>query len=367
MTARSKVLLIEDNPERGRQIEAALKAALKPSVIVERFDISTKVVKGAYEDRLMLTLKKREYSNLGLIVTDRDLSASTSYPGLSEAPISKVARQLSVPVCIYAAGKYDSFLERHRSGGGGRIILSSADLGAMARTVRVLADGFDRLRVLVEAISRSKRKRQKYQGPATVLAELLDAREVVDQLALYSRGDQRMIDGLTPSRPTQIVPGGLQTDVRSVALALGVWLYDSILRFPGVVLDRASGASFLGVEGKSLEKSDVMRAFEEAQYRGPFADPEEPRWWRHRLVELLKSKGAADGRAFIKKVTGKMPHPCVCSVDGKAPAGFLCVMTCKPVCEEHSVGQVGWLPRGADLARVTKDIYEKIGPWIGMS
>ena len=66
--------------------------------------------------------------------------------------------------------------------------------------------------------------------------------------------------------------------------------------YASLVLDCASGASFLGVQGKSLEKSDVMRAFEEAQYRGPFADPEEPRWWRHRLVELLQSKGAADGR-----------------------------------------------------------------------
>jgi hypothetical protein len=200
-----------------------------------------------------------------------------------------------------------------------------------------------------------------------VLAELLKAREVVDQLALYTRGDQRMIAGVTPSDPKK--PGQTADDVRSVALALGVWLYDSILRFPGVILDFTSTASFLGIEPNALKEADVQAVFKEALYKGPFAETAEPRWWRHRLVELLNRNNVSDhdGALLVKNETRKTVKPCACSYDKKAPAGYFCVMTETPVCDEHSVGQVSWLPRGADLARVRTDLYEQIGPWVGMS
>jgi DNA-binding NarL/FixJ family response regulator len=359
--------LFEDDPGRGVEIEKALKRAVGAEFRIERFEAPDTDEAGTYEDRLREALKGKRADSLTIIVTDRDLSALKNYRGLSEATVSKVAADLSVPVCVYAAGKDDSLLERHRSGGGGKILLDSSDPGTMARRVRVLAHGFRQLREVVARITKSKKMRQKYHGPATVLAEMLEAPEVVDQLSLYTRGDQRMISGLTPvqSRPGKVSQS--PEDVRSIALALGVWLYDSILRFPGVILGWTAAASFLEIEPSAMKDAAVRRTFAKAQYKGPFSDTEEPRWWRHRLVELLKSKDVPDGGALVKKVTGKRPKPCLCSVDNKAPAGFLCVMTEKPVCDAHSVAQVGWLPRGADLARVRRDYYDEIGPWVGMS
>jgi hypothetical protein len=110
-----------------------------------------------------------------------------------------------------------------------------------------------------------------------------------------------------------------------------------------------------------------MKPFAAALYHGPFADPRDPRWWRHRLVELLHDSGVADGRSLVKKATGTAPMPCKCAVDQKSPAGFVCVMTNDPVCEDHSVAQISWLPRGADLARVRRDVFDEVGPWIGMA
>ena len=73
--------------------------------------------KRAYEDRLRDVLSEKRFGNLALVVTDRDLSGLDDYPGLSEATVSKVATERAVAVCIYAAGKDASLLERHKSGG----------------------------------------------------------------------------------------------------------------------------------------------------------------------------------------------------------------------------------------------------------
>lgn len=362
---RWSVLLVEDTARRAIELTAALTKSLKPRFSVQQLDTSQRGT-GAYEDRLRAVLREPRYKELALVVTDRDLSTLPNYPGLSEAVISKVASELSIPACIYASGKTDSFLERLRSGGG-RIILDATDPAAMAGKVRVLADGFRQIHELVDEIGQSKERRRALRGPATALADLLQATEVVDHLALYTRGDQRMIAGLTPLTSDAGTKAPRGERVRRIALALGMWLYESILRFPGVVLDRTAAASFLGIQPKAFETASVMKPFGAALYRGPFADSHDPRWWRHRLVELLHDGGVADGRLLVKKATGIAPAACKCAFDQKSPAGFVCVMTNVPVCDDHSVAQIGWLPRGADLARVRRDVFEEIGPWIGMS
>lgn len=372
-----KLYLLEDDAKRGKQVEAALKAALSKRFHVERLDTGAPGDKRAYEDRLLSSLEGQQ---IALIVTDRDLSTMKNYPGLSEAPVSRVAAQLYVPLCVYASGKSDTFLERHRTGGGGRIILDPSDYDAMAHQVGVLAKGFIELRELVESIASTKKARSKYRGPASVLATMLHASDVVDHLALYTRGDQRMLDGLLEETSGRASKGkaskgrtstGKGSRARSettarVALALGVWLYDSVLRFPGIILDLVAASSFLNIDQKQLVSPPIQKVFAGAEYKGPFADNTEPRWWRHRLADIIFKAEVADGRALIKKLTDKAPDPCRCSVDKKAPAGFVCVMTNAPVCEAHSVAEIGWLPRGADLARIRRDRFEEIGPWIGM-
>jgi hypothetical protein len=152
-----------------------------------------------------------------------------------------------------------------------------------------------------------------------------------------------------------------------VNTALGTWLYDSVLRFPGVLLESVAAASFLNIQPKQFRENAILKLFSSALYVGPFVDDENPRWWRHLLGDLLNESKSEDGRAFAAKKTKAEVAPCTCSVDHKSPAGFICAVTLKPVCKPHSVGQVGWLPRGADLTRVTKDIFDELSPWIGVS
>jgi hypothetical protein len=368
MTSAVDVLLVEDSETRGPRLETALRRALRPAFHLERLSLEGEAkADKTYEDQLAAQLQSRRYAKLALIVTDRDLSRADRYPGLSEAVISRVAARLHIPVCVYASGKEDSVLEVLRSGGEGRIILSSKDLVVMSRKVRVLADGFQALHCRVDEILSLKAKAQKYGGPASVLAELLEAPEVVDHLTLYARGDQRMISELMPMRRARAHVDSRALESRRIALALGLWLYNSILRFPGVVVSSVAAASFLGIDVNQFAEEDVRGVFKRALYGGPFSDPADPRWWRHKLLELIANAKARNGRELAEKVTGRKIRPCLCGVNRRPPAGFMCVITETPVCESHSVAQVSWLPRGADLARVRKSVFEDIGPWIGLS
>lgn len=369
-STRPIVLLFEDDETKGTKLETELRAALKPAFTLLRYDLHIEEVKieEPYEDFLARRLSDSEYRNLALIVTDRDISLTPRYPGLSEAAVCKAAAELGVPVCVYASGKSDDVLERQRSGGDGRIVL---DAKTMSVSVPVIADGMLQVRACLKKILADPRKNQP-KGSAALLAKVLNMADASDHLALYARGDQKMVAQLLPERrmASKTKPAGSKgPESKRVATALGVWLYDSVLRFPGLILDQLAAGSLLGIDPNSMKRPEVRKTFVTAEYKGPFSSDTEPRWWRHQLVELMAKQGVelGCGRQMVKVKDGAPPiRPCICSYDKKSPAGFVCVVTRTAVCEAHSVGQISWLPRGADLARVRQDEYDKIGPWIGM-
>jgi hypothetical protein len=152
---------------------------------------------------------------------------------------------------------------------------------------------------------------------------------------------------------------------RRIPTALGYWLYDSVLRFPGIVVNEIAAASYLNIDAEQFrDRPRIQGLFSSALYQGPFADPKAPIWWRDKLDDLLQKAKAKDGRSLVHKVLKTTVKPCF---DGKKRAGYYCVVTGKPVSKENSRGQISWLPRGADLSRVRKDIYEELAPWIGLS
>jgi hypothetical protein len=360
------VLLFEDDKKKGDEFAKGFEAALRPKFAFQRYDLYLQPDKidVPYEDLLAQKLSETKFRDLALIVSDRDISRSGRYPGLSEAAVCKAAAELGIPVCVYASGKSDDVLERQRSGGDGRIVLDAKN---MMSTVPVIAQGMLDVRERLAKIL-SKTSKSQPAGSAALLAKVLEMSDATDHLALYARGDQKMIAQLLPERRKHPARTAAHKDVdesKRVATALGVWLYDSVLRFPGLILDRLAASSFLGIDFKSMERPEVRSTFASAEYKGPFFDDAEPMWWRHLLVEILGKAGVEMGRDAVKVKAGGPIRPCVCSVDKRSPAGFVCVVTRAAVCEVHSVGQISWLPRGADLARVRRDVFDEIGPWIG--
>ena len=366
MARNAWIILFEDTLTKRQELEKLISKEAKQDFKIHSFDADTELTAGSkpYEDQLAEAFSTASFKHIALFVTDRDLSTARKSPGLSEAAVSKAAAMLGLPVCVYAAGAGDSVLERQRSGGDGRIILDSRHLDKMAHRIAVLARGFEDLAREVTAATKAK---SKTVGPGAVLARALGHPEVSAHIALYTSGDQRMIVELMPAarRPTgSTIPA---PNPRRMTTALGTWLYDSVLRFPGVLVDTIAGASFLNIAQARFQEPRVRGLFKSALYEGPFADEEEPRWWRHKLADMLEHEGVPDGRALAEKRLGKTIPGCACSVDGKTPAGYVCAVTLKPVCDEHSVGAVGWLPRGANLTRVTRSVYDDLTPWIGVS
>jgi len=356
-----RVVLFEDSEDKAKAFATAFRKELGSEIAVEQFDVGSKAQEATaqtYEDRLVKALKPHE--NICLIVSDRDISTAKGYLGLSEAVVVKAARVIGVPVGVYATGKTDDVLERAKTGGDGRIVLDASDLGAFAAEVGRIARGMVEMRREIDALWKGAER--KFRGPAAVLAHILGQKDIEEHLSLYVRGDQRMVAEFLAEKRSQI---HAKPNSRHVATALGIWFFDSVLRFPGVLLDVVAAASFLGVSVASLEQPSVLKVFQNACYLGPFSGPRSRFWWRHLLSELLSEAKVSSGRELLKK-KGKRVGPSHCTAGSHSRAGFVCVVTHQAVCDEHSVGQISWLPRGADLARVRMDIFEEIAPWIGM-
>lgn len=359
--AKPLVVLFEDDEINGARIAKAISRALPKNIRFQQFeDEGPRAGAGAYEDLVHKQLATPKYSGLALLVTDRDLSKSQRYPGLSEAVISKVAARLAIPICIYAAGQADSVLQRQRSGGDSRIILDSKDEDAMAHRVTIIVEGFIRIARSLYS-PKIGQLRRKAQGPATVLAGILGRPEIADHLSLYATGDQKMIAELMPVRD-------VNDEValkKRIPTTLGYWLYDSVLRFPGIVVNEAAAASYLNIDLEQFRNGPrIQKLFRGALYEGPFADPKAPIWWRDKLDDLLQKARVEDGRVLVRKALKISVKQCL---DGRRRAGYYCVVSGNPVSKENSRGQISWLPRGADLSRVRQDIYDELAPWIGLS
>jgi hypothetical protein len=355
-----KIVLFEDDARTAARITSAVKKLLKSGDVVVHFQPSKNVSIAEislYEDRLVAEAKEPAYKGATLWVTDRDLSQTADYRGLSEVTVSKVADRLGIAICKYAQGTTDSVFERQRDWGDAQIIIDRSDITEMARRIVMLARGFDQISKALKPLLGGIGK--KLRTPAAVMATVLGRPEAADRIALYASGDQKMVGEILPfaAKPNKAV---LASRLPSL---FGYWLFDSILRFPGLVVNGVAAASYLNISVADFKKPSVRALFADALYEGPFADLADPHWWRSDLDKIVDLAGVPDGRQLVKARLKKSVGPCL---DKGKRAGWYCMVKKVPVSEENSVGNISWFPPGADLARVRKDVFEEAGPWLGL-
>jgi len=357
-----KVVLFEDDPKTGPRLTKAIQKKLpKPSktFLFSPSDKSTS--RKAHEDRLAADLHKQGYDNATLWVSDRDLSRTQSYNGLSEAIVSKVATRFGVPICKYATGANDDqVFKRQQRWGDAQIVLDSADESILAASIVVIAAGFRFIEKKLKNATERTAADARARTPATVMARLLDRPDEVDRIALYGSGDQKMVSEILPFAIDAAGRRQLQERLPSL---LGYWLYDSILRFPGLLVNSTAAASYLNVSVSAYENLSIRKLFDPALYKGPFSDADNPLWWRKDLDRILLTAKAEDGNSYARRKLRKAVPRCL---DGGKRAGLYCMVTKTPVSEDNSVGNISWFPPGADLARVRRDVYEQMGPWLGL-
>ena len=359
------VLLFEDTPGDRDLFETELRRAFRGKPVeVLAFKGSTAAPPAVpYEVRIANDLGSR-LNRVALIVCDQDLSGIDSYVGLSETNVSAVADDRGLPMTLYARGKKPAGkellkrLKTRKPWTERKVVLDldGRDFAGLADDSVVFYDGF---RAIHDALN--KKKLSGRQSLAATMAEILGEPEIVNQLALYSSGDQQYLQNIMPAATRKPA-------IRQASTAMGYWLWESILRFPGILVNEVAAASLLNIDaGVFVSDKEISDLFKTAKYHGPFSEARSF-WWRQKLQRILDEAKVEDGLGLVKQKFPKKNRTrgCFCSVDHKKPAGFYCMVTEKPVSEGNSRGKIAWLPAGADLARVENTTFDQKASWLGL-
>lgn len=361
MPPKVKIALFEDMSRTRSSLVDALKAALGKDDSVVPFAAGSfneaDDKERTYDDRLEGILSKPPYDDVTLILADRDLSKSQDidFGGLSVSAVSAAARKLSVPLCSYAR-ELDKAYDWRGSWEEGHIVLSFAEgENELARKSVLAARGFAEIAERLSKADLTKRK-----STADVLSNLLGKEEYADKMALYAVGDNYRLG--------EIVGRGIQDSVdrRKITHFLGYWLWDSLLRFPGVFVNEIAAGSYLNINTEDFAKPEVRSVFGNALYEGPFADPQAPQWWRGDLDDIVSAAKCNDGLELVRTTVDPNIDRSHCLVNDAIPAGYYCIISRLPVSLENSKGGLSWFPRGADLTRISNPKFEEYGPWLGV-
>jgi len=350
-----KIILFEDSKVNGMLLRDAIDHALRKTGEVILFQPVQLGEEGTYEKRLEKELSGAPFRKASLIVADLDLSSSEQYRGLSEAIVRTVANTLAVPECSYARGADRDAELVHSAEQRESVIAVTLKDGPekFADQVISIALGFEEIK------GRLQEDLGNQKSPGKLLATILRKPEYADKISLYASGDQNRLANILSLRGSQ------DERNRRVSCTLGYWLWDSVLRYPGVVVNGVAAASYLNIHEEAfLGDKSVAELFQRARYDGPFANAKEALWWRGMLDDIVANSDAEDGRDFASRELNRQIRRSECCENPERVAGYYCMLGRKPVSFENSKGGLPWFPRGADLARVSKSKYDELGPWL---
>jgi hypothetical protein len=363
MATKLKLVLFEDTPETQSEMLSALQKQLKGDGDVIPFDASQfkeseEEKTRMYESRLQNILKNSPYAGTTLIVADRDLSKSVKagFAGLSVSAVAAAAKKLAIPICSYSrqpeAADYDW---RGRWEEGHIVLLFSEGEEEVARRATVAARGFSQIAALLPEVIAVKTN----NSAVKILGTLLGKPEYSEKIALYGVGDQ--------NRLSEILAQAKKSDELEQRMThfLGYWLWDSLLRYPGLLVNEVAASSYLNISETDFREPSVQGVFQDALYRGPFEDSKKPQWWRGALDDIVAKENCADGLELAQKKTNRKIARSQCCVEPSIPASYYCIISRKPVSLKNSKGGMSWFPRGADLTRISNPKFEEYGPWLG--
>lgn len=350
---KSKIVLFEDNEPKRDSLKCLVEGGLK-SVEVVFLSTSGTLEEGVtYEHVIEKEFLKISDTPL-LVICDKDLSGMRPrFIGLSCEAVSSVSEKLGWPICLYARGEHaqtgeKEYLESLAPWAKKTIVLPDGQPEKIAQYCIGMYKGFNEIAKFFE------KNISDGSSPSLLMASLLGKPEVAGKIGLYASGEQSILSEVMPYLQTT----GSSDILRQRAPRIfGNWLYSSLLRFPGLLVNETAAYSYLNISKSGFSKSEVRNLFSSAQYKGPFSSLESW-WWRHDLDNLLGDAGCDDGIAFAKKKG--------ITVRGCSDGGFYCMVTGTPVSAAQSKGGLGWFPAGADLARIKLEKYHELEPWVGL-
>lgn len=359
------IVIFEDTPKNLSELKKELEE-LFANELVGVYDFNT-LYKDKKEKEFKQTDKIQDKlrcifndsaAPIEMVIVDLDLSQYQDYD-ISEPVISNVCDSLGIPICMYSRHTDEDELERIRNWSDRHIVLNSNQpISKIAGQCANIFKGFHAIREEFNAV-----EDRSTLGPMDLISRILKAPEGAESLIVhYTTGYFSVM--------TQLL-GDPEQRNRLFPVILGYWIYNSVLRFPGVLLNETAAASYLDIDVEFFKNNrEVKDAFEESQYRGPFHEIM-PSWWKDGLDELLseiemESEDAIPvSHLYLKQKGIKKILRARCEEGNHEGAGFYCIITKKPVCSNHSTGNIAWLPQGAIQSRICNSKWDELGPWFG--
>lgn len=308
----------------------------------------------SFSERISQEIAK--YGDILLIVSDMDLSKTSKFQGLTDAIISRVAHEHGIPTAYYSSALDSAEGASLDQAGDGRILLGSIDYEGIAHKIEILGSGFLGLRTKLASLA-DLPVQDRPTNAAELIADLIGKRDIFDRVSLFLSGDQRI--------GAEILSAPKSNMLAHQTAIFGTWIYDSLMRYPGVFVNVVAASSYLNIDLEDFLSPEIFAVWKQAKYTGVFSDERKVLFWREELDAMLSEQGCDDGLEYIKKL-GMDAKSCKCSVDPGSDAGYYCMVTKKPVSFEASVGDISWFPPGADLARISRPSYEELAPWLGL-
>ena len=309
-------ILLDDNSDdrdtfrRLKRYGLPCEAIAPPSLSAVSDEVVAAVNDGAYDLVLVDFLLDQEATEQG---------QNVNYRGSAPAALLK-DRCPHVPVVLVTTeDKYHEYIE-HRSELGALFdfvlpksqIRTQEDRRVVARKLRELALGFQRLRSVVEGEDAEARWE--------------DLREAL----MATSEELHSLRGEWPSN----LPGS--------ASELARWLLKGLLQYPGPVRDAAETATILGVAEAAMSDEAIREWTAAAAYTGVFARIHE-RWWSGRLFDALEASlgesalGPSGQRAaaLAERIGLREPYVARCSWCEEPSVHRVCCICGAPVDATH--------------------------------
>lgn len=93
------------------------------------------------------------------------------------------------------------------------------------------------------------------------------------------------------------MPHNVKTDIYKKGFANRIyrWFRTKFYRVPGFLYDKDWVATFVGVKREAI--NTYLKHFDEAKYDGVFNNPDNPRWWKAKLYQVIYSKSKDENAA----------------------------------------------------------------------
>lgn len=362
------ILVIDDDAEHCMMLADGVH-----DVLVRRGQGAVEVLQwspGQGEDPLARFEGFLEQYDVGLVITDYDLTSQGTL-GLFGATVVDWCQLKGLPVGDFsrknlgALAKEPNLFEL-------RIRVEEPDA---PEQVAELYIGFEEVR---KAFANGA-DLGAYRNPAAALATIMGRRGLTPQFSQYGNkyasANSSLVDSLLAKRGEEEREKLRQ---RFFVYIAGHILVNSVLRFPGPLVNKRSLAAYLAINPRDVVK--VKDLFEGAVYRGPFSGLEHF-WWVEDIDEILDARrdkldsshsyfsGGAERRRLAEISIGEnLELDPACQRCGGTDGGLFCPYTGRTVCERSdcSVSSSTWIPQGARLCRLEFDFYEEWAPILGM-